>query len=56
MSNIIEIDNLTREYSHKLALDNVSLSLESGKFYGLLGENGAGKSTLIKHIIGALQP
>jgi ABC-2 type transport system ATP-binding protein len=56
MRYFVEIKNLSRNFKKKKALDEVSISLEPGKVYGLMGENGAGKSTLIKHIIGALQP
>lgn len=56
MHNIVEISKLSRNFQATKALDNISLELDTGKVYGLVGENGAGKSTLIKHIIGALQP
>lgn len=48
--NVIQIKNLTKTYNTITALDNVSLSFELGKIYGLLGRNGAGKSTLINII------
>jgi len=47
----IEIQSLTKNYRGTRALDNVSLTIEEGKIYGLLGSNGAGKSTLL-NIIG----
>jgi ABC-type multidrug transport system ATPase subunit len=56
MKYVVEVNNLTRRFKEKVALDEVTIQLIPGKVYGLLGENGAGKSTLIKHIIGALQP
>lgn len=56
MKYVVEVNNLTRRFKEKLALDDVTVKLSPGRVYGLLGENGAGKSTLIKHIIGALQP
>ncbi len=60
MSKMVEIQNLTKIYSSgkdaKLAVDNVSLSIEKGAFYGLLGPNGAGKSTIIHCLTGIAQP
>jgi len=56
MQCVVNVRNLSRDFKTKKALDDVSITLEPGKVYGLMGENGAGKSTLIKHIIGALQP
>ncbi len=49
---IIKIDNLSKEYKDVLALDKVSLSINEGELYGLLGINGAGKTTLIKILSG----
>lgn len=45
----LEIKNLSKRYGDKVALDDFSITLESG-IYGLLGENGAGKSTLMNLI------
>ena len=47
MTAVIEVQNLTKHYKDKNALDDVSLSLEAGSIYGLLGRNGAGKTTLM---------
>jgi len=47
MTAVIEVHNLTKRYKTKNALDNVSLSIEGGAIYGLLGRNGAGKTTLM---------
>nr|WP_312576456.1 ABC transporter ATP-binding protein [Sedimentibacter sp.] len=52
MNQILEINNLTKKYYNKIALDNVSVSFERGKIYGLMGPNGSGKTTLMKVIIG----
>ncbi|MBQ3597407.1 MAG: ABC transporter ATP-binding protein [Clostridia bacterium] len=45
---IISINNVSKNYKKIKALDNVSLSVNSGELFGLLGVNGAGKTTLIK--------
>ncbi|HSP46945.1 MAG TPA: energy-coupling factor transporter ATPase [Clostridiaceae bacterium] len=57
----IKIENLSHVYMPKtpfetLALDNVSLELEEGKFYAIIGHTGSGKSTLIQHLNGLLKP
>ena len=52
---VIKIENLTRRFGAKTALNGVSLSFPRGGVYGLVGANGAGKTTLIKHILGLLQ-
>ena len=56
MKNIIQIENLSKEYKGFKALDDVSLNIEEGKVYGLLGPNGAGKSTLLKLITQIIRP
>lgn len=53
MNNVIlKIDNLTKRYKDKVALDHVSFEIEKGKIYGFIGENGAGKTTTIRAITG----
>ena len=56
MSELVSCKNLTKRYSNTLALNDVNLSLESGKIIGLLGPNGSGKTTLIKLLNGLLAP
>jgi ABC-type sugar transport system ATPase subunit len=56
MENIIEFNNITKEFPGVLALDNVTLSIEHGKIYTIVGENGAGKSTLMKILSGLYPP
>ena len=51
----MKIDNVTKKYGRFKALDNVTLTLQSGKIVGLLGPNGSGKTTLIKIINGLLK-
>jgi ABC-2 type transport system ATP-binding protein len=48
--NIIEVRNVTKEYSNHTALDDVSISIPKGCIFGLLGPNGAGKTSLIRII------
>lgn len=50
----LQIQNLTKRYGEKVALDHVSCTLQDG-VYGLLGANGAGKSTLMNIITGNVQ-
>lgn len=52
MENVITITNVKKWYGNKTVLNNVSLQVEKGEIYGLLGVNGAGKSTLIDCILG----
>lgn len=56
MSELLKCVNLTKRYNHLTALDEINLSIESGKIIGLLGPNGSGKTTLIKLINGLLTP
>lgn len=56
MDNVLVCTGLTKRYGRVLALDNISLTLESGRIVGLLGPNGSGKTTLIKLINGLLTP
>jgi ABC-2 type transport system ATP-binding protein len=56
MSEILRCERLTKSYGGLRALDDLSLSIESGRIIGLLGPNGAGKTTLIKIINGLLTP
>ncbi|MCC8114158.1 MAG: ATP-binding cassette domain-containing protein [Bacteroidales bacterium] len=48
--NILEANNIVKDYTGHRALDNVSIAVPQGKVYGLLGPNGAGKTTLIRII------
>ena len=52
---VIVINDLSRRFKSKLALDTVSLNVERGQVFGLVGANGAGKTTLIKHVLGLLK-
>ena len=57
MGNVIlKCTNLSKTYDFDNALNNVNLSIESGKIIGLLGPNGSGKTTFIKLLNGLLKP
>ena len=45
---MIKINNLTKKYKDKLAVDNLNLEIKTGELFSLLGTNGAGKTTTIK--------
>lgn len=51
---MIEISHLTKKYGKHVAVDDLTLNMESGKIYGFLGPNGAGKSTTMNMITGYL--
>ena len=53
---MIEITNLTKKYTDKTALDNISLTFSDNKIYGVLGSNGAGKTTMMKIISNRIFP
>lgn len=48
--SILEVRNLTKKYGDTIVLDNISLNVEKGDIYGILGLSGAGKSTLVRCI------
>ncbi|WP_158210306.1 ABC transporter ATP-binding protein [Myroides phaeus] len=50
MQPILEVKDVVKKYSDKIALNNVSLTVPKGTIYGLLGPNGAGKTSLIRII------
>ena len=57
MGNVIlKCTNLSKTYDFYNALNNVNLSIETGKIIGLLGPNGRGKTTFIKLLNGLLKP
>lgn len=52
---VLKIQNLTKRYGDKIAVDNLSLEINSGEIYGFIGHNGAGKTTTIKSCRGLLE-
>lgn len=53
---MIKINNLTKKYKDKLAVDNLNLEIKTGELFSLLGTNGAGKTTTIKMISTLILP
>ncbi len=50
----IEVNHLTRSFGHNKVLDDISLRVDEGEFFGLFGSNGAGKTTLLRILTGQL--
>ena len=52
---MLRIENLTKTYGDKKAVDNLTLAISPGEIYGFIGHNGAGKTTTLKACCGILQ-
>lgn len=55
MQNVIEIDNLTKNYGKHRGVEEVSFAVGEGDIFGFLGPNGAGKSTTIRSMLGFIR-
>ena len=55
MENVLESIGVTKNYAGKAAVDNVSLKLETGLVYEMLGPNGSGKTTWMKMVAGLVK-
>ena len=53
---IIQIENVSKEFNKSTLFENVNISFDRGKIYGVVGPNGSGKSVLFKIICGFIQP
>ncbi len=53
---MIRLENLRKQFGRRIAVENLSLQIEEGALYGLLGHNGAGKSTTIGMMLGQVVP
>ena len=53
---MLEIENLTKTFGTQTVISDISMTLVSGKIYGLVGRNGSGKTMLMKMILGFVSP
>lgn len=53
---IFKLNDIGKKYKKKYVLDSVSIEIQKGKIYGLVGNNGAGKTTLMRIITGGCKP
>ena len=53
---MLRIENLTKTYGEKRAVDNLSLHIAPGEIYGFIGQNGAGKHTFLRLVTGLAFP
>ena len=53
---MIEVKNLSKHFGEKVAVDNISFTVQKGEVLGFLGPNGAGKSTTMRMVTGYLPP
>jgi len=54
--DVIQVENLTRTFDGKVAVDHISFAIPRGQICGYLGPNGAGKTTTVKMLTGMLRP
>ena len=54
--SILRTEGIIKDYPGTRALDDVTVSFNSGKVHAFIGKNGSGKSTLVKVFAGAIQP
>ena len=54
--NVIEVNELRKQYGSHVAVDGVSFAVEEGEIFGILGPNGAGKTTTVETIAGLRKP
>ena len=54
--NLVKLENVSKQYSERLLLDEVRLRINEGERIGLIGVNGSGKTTLLRIVAGLEQP
>lgn len=55
-NNVIEIENLTKDYGNGRGIFNENLTIKQGEMVGFIGTNGSGKTTTIRNILGFIKP
>ena len=56
VNEVLKISGLTKRYKNIVAIDNLSLNIEKGNVYGILGPNGSGKTTTLSIVTGIIHP
>jgi len=56
MEYILQTNEVSKDFSGKMAVDHVSIKVKQGDIYGFIGENGAGKTTLMRMVCGLADP
>lgn len=56
MEYVLQTNEVSKDFSGKLAVDHVSIKVQKGDIYGFIGENGAGKTTLMRMVCGLASP
>ncbi|WP_442596497.1 ABC transporter ATP-binding protein [Neobacillus sp. D3-1R] len=56
MTEVVSVKNVTKTFKDKIAVKNISFSIQKGEVVAILGPNGAGKTTMISMILGLLKP
>ena len=51
---MLKLENVGSYYGESLAINQITLEIKEGSFYGILGKNGMGKTTLLKTIMGLM--
>ena len=53
---VIDVEHLHKRYGEKIAVDDVSLTVDEGEIFGIIGRNGAGKTTTVECVVGLRRP